>query len=245
MIVLSTAGKRIDDARRPDLMRLAFARAVLTVSFRKVDHMKVAIESAMRIFNQLDTDGNGYLDKKETADFVRFEAEKLFDALDADGDGKIFGEEMEKYVKVRGEPAATTARVNLFDTGRGFFESLDSNGDGRISMRELKAVPRSLQSLARGEGGRLSPNDPARNFHIEFSRGSFLLFKQVAGTAAPAFSFAQREPVGPIWFVRMDRNNDGDLTWNEFLGPREVFHRIDTDGDGLIDPQEAFAANEE
>jgi hypothetical protein len=43
----------------------------------------------------------------------------------------------------------------------------------------------------------------------------------------------------------MDRNNDGDLTWNEFLGPREVFHRIDKDGDGLIDPQEAADATDE
>jgi Ca2+-binding EF-hand superfamily protein len=246
MSILQTAGNRIDDARRPDLVRLAFERAVLTVSFRKVDPMKVAIESAMRIFNQLDADGNGYLDKKETADFVRFEAEKLFDALDADGDGKIFGEEVEKYVKVRGEPAATKAHVNLYDTGHGFFESLDSNGDGRISMRELKAVARSLQGLARGEGGRLSPDDPARNFHIEFARGSYHLFRPVGDQpVAAANSFAQREPVGPSWFVRMDRNNDGDLTWSEFLGPREVFDRIDTDGDGLIDPQEASAANDE
>ncbi|MGE5191990.1 MAG: EF-hand domain-containing protein [Deltaproteobacteria bacterium] len=245
MAVLSTSGKRLDEARRPDLLRLAFARAVLTVSFRKVDYMKVAIESAMRIFNLLDTDGNGYLDRKETELSVRFEAEKLFDSLDADGDGKIFGEEVEKYVKVRGEPAATAAKVNLYDTGRGFFESLDSNGDGRISMRELKAVPRSLEGLARGEGGRLSPEDPARNFHIEFTRGSFHLFRTADPAAVPATSFEQRAPIGPIWFQRMDRNNDGDLTWNEFLGPREVFHRIDTDGDGLIDPQEAAAATEE
>jgi hypothetical protein len=40
----------------------------------------------------------------------------------------------------------------------------------------------------------------------------------------------------------MDRNNDGDLTWNEFLGPREVFHKLDADGDGLLDPVEAAKA---
>jgi hypothetical protein len=64
-------------------------------------------------------------------------------------------------------------------------------------------------------------------------------------TGAPSISFEQREPIGPTWFQRMDRNNDGDLTWNEFLGPREVFHRIDKDGDGLIDPQEAFDATDD
>src|SRR5262249_27452812 len=231
--ILSNAGNRVDDGKRPDLVRLAFARAVLTLSFRKVDSLKAAIESAMRTFNQLDVDGNGYLDRTETRMVVRFEAEKLFDALDADGDGKIFGEEMEKYVTVRGEPAASTAKVNLYDTGRGFFEALDINGDGRISMREMNAASRSLQNPARRNSDKLSPEDPARNFHIEFMRGSFSLFKQQADlAAAPATSFEQREPIGPTWFQRMDRNNDGDLTWNEFLGPREVFHRIDKDGDG-------------
>jgi Ca2+-binding EF-hand superfamily protein len=246
IVILANAGKRVDDGKRPDLVRLAFARAVLTLSFRKVDSMKAAIDSAMRTFNALDVDGNGYLDQKETAMVVRFQAEKLFDALDADGDGKIFGEEMEKYVAVRGEPAASTAKVNVYDTGRGFFEALDMNGDGRISMREMNVAARSLQNLARRNNDKLSPEDPARNFHIEFMRGSFLLFRGLADeTNAPSISFEQREPIGPTWFQRMDRNNDGDLTWNEFLGPREVFNRIDKDGDGLIDPQEAFEATDE
>jgi Ca2+-binding EF-hand superfamily protein len=246
IIILANAGKRVDDGKRPDLVRLAFSRAVLTLSFRKVDSMKAAIDSAMRTFNALDVDGNGYLDQTETAMLIRFQAEKLFDVLDADGDGKIFGEEMEKYVTVRGEPAASTAKVNVYDTGRGFFEALDMNGDGRISMREMNAASRSLQSLARRNSEKLTPEDPARNFHIEFMRGSFMLFRGLADdTNAPLTSFEQREPIGPTWFQRMDRNNDGDLTWNEFLGPREVFNRIDKDGDGLIDPQEAFEASEE
>jgi Ca2+-binding EF-hand superfamily protein len=244
LVVLSTAGSRIDDAKRPDVLRLVFSKAVLSFSFRKVDPVKTAIENAMRTFNALDVDGNGYLEQKETAMLIRFERE-LFDALDADSDGKIFGEEMEKYVTVRGEPAATTARINVYDTGRGFFEALDTNGDGRISMREMKAAAKSLASMARRDSEKLAPEDPVRNFHIEFMRGSFVLFGPTDQMIAQTQSFEQRSPIGPIWFQRMDRNNDGDLTWNEFLGPREVFHRIDTDGDGLIDPQEAAAATEE
>ena len=245
LVILATAGKRVDDERRPDVLRLAFPNAVLTLSFRKVDPIKTAIEKAMQAFNRIDVDGNGYLDAQETMTLVRFQLE-LFDALDADGDGKIFGEEMERYVTVRGEPAATTARVNVYDTGRGFFESLDTNGDGRISMREMKAAGKSLKNMTRQSGDKLGPDDPARNFHIEFLRGSFALFgpgDQMIAQSSP--SFEQRAPIGPIWFQRMDRNNDGDLTWNEFLGPREVFHRIDKDGDGLIDPLEAKAATDE
>ena len=40
----------------------------------------------------------------------------------------------------------------------------------------------------------------------------------------------------------MDRNGDGDLVWGEFLGPRDTFHKLDADNDGLIDPIEAVAA---
>src|SRR4029077_8630279 len=103
-------------------------------------------------------------------------------------------------------------------------------------------------NLARSNSEKLSPQDPVRNFHIEFMRGSFQLFAPSPGdriAARRSSSFEKPAPIGPIWFQRMDRNGDGDLTWNEFLGPREVFHRIDTDGDGLIDPEEAAPANEE
>jgi hypothetical protein len=50
--------------------------------------------------------------------------------------------------------------------------------------------------------------------------------------------------VGPIWFQRWDRNNDGDITWREFLGPRDAFEQLDADRDDLIDPKEAEAARE-
>jgi hypothetical protein len=41
----------------------------------------------------------------------------------------------------------------------------------------------------------------------------------------------------------MDRNHDGDVSRREFLGPREVFARIDADGDELIDAEEAEKAD--
>ena len=48
--------------------------------------------------------------------------------------------------------------------------------------------------------------------------------------------------IGPLWFRKMDRNGDGDVSPREFLGTLEDFRKIDTDGDGLIDAQEAAAA---
>ena len=40
----------------------------------------------------------------------------------------------------------------------------------------------------------------------------------------------------------MDRNHDGDLSPQEFVGPLSAFNKLDTDHDRLIDREEAEAA---
>jgi hypothetical protein len=47
---------------------------------------------------------------------------------------------------------------------------------------------------------------------------------------------------GPEWFLRMDRNYDGDVSRREFLGSKQAFDRLDADHDGLISPDEAETA---
>ena len=44
---------------------------------------------------------------------------------------------------------------------------------------------------------------------------------------------------GPVWFQKMDRNRDGDVSRKEFLGTDEQFRAIDANGDGLISVEEA------
>jgi EF hand len=49
-----------------------------------------------------------------------------------------------------------------------------------------------------------------------------------------------REPTkGPLWFRKMDKNRDGDVSRREWLGSEEMFRQIDRDGDGLISAEEA------
>jgi Ca2+-binding EF-hand superfamily protein len=236
--VENTLGKRQDDCSRTDFARLAFTPATLTLSHRNLDPQAAALEDAIRKFNLLDADANGYLTRDETAQRVRFERE-LFELIDADGDEKIFAEEMRDYVLALAEPAAASCRINIYDGGYGFFLALDANADGRVSEREKRQAATSLAKLERDGVPGIRQNEPMRHFHVEFSRGSFQLFGVSEQPGAETPVFQRQQLAGPIWFQRMDRNNDGDLIWNEFLGPRWVFDQLDNDGDELLDPGEA------
>ena len=49
---------------------------------------------------------------------------------------------------------------------------------------------------------------------------------------------------GPLWFRKMDRNGDSDVSRSEFLDSPEEFKKLDLDGDGLISREEAERAEE-
>ncbi|HET6426039.1 MAG TPA: hypothetical protein VFG20_20275 [Planctomycetaceae bacterium] len=245
--VLNARIERNDNERYPDLATLALPQAVITFSTREVDPFEASMTIALRTFNELDQDNNGYLDRDEAMLRERL-GRQLFDQIDADGDNKIFGEEMKEYIRTRGEPMANTCQVTVFDDGAGFFSALDTNGDRRISMREMRYADKTLATMQRDNQPGLGDKEPSRRYRIEFVRGVFNPFgnpdRPVVNPLMPQQPVAQTRPrpVGPIWFQRWDRNNDGDLTWREFLGPRDVFEQLDADRDELIDPKEAAAA---
>jgi len=228
---------------RPDVATFGFAGTDVALAVRAFDPVGAAVADAKAQFNRLDADQNGYLDRDELKDNARFQR-GLFEAIDADGDDKIFWAEMESYVRGRAEVAATRCDIVLHDLGHGFFEALDRNRDGRLGLREIRVAAATLQGLRKPGQAVLKATDPPRRLHLEVVRGTFQLFG-TGGTGestVPRPVAAARSPVGPVWFQRMDRNLDGDLTWKEFLGPRHAFEELDADHDGLIDPTEAEKA---
>ncbi|VTR96163.1 probable calmodulin : Uncharacterized protein OS=Singulisphaera acidiphila (strain ATCC BAA-1392 / DSM 18658 / VKM B-2454 / MOB10) GN=Sinac_3969 PE=4 SV=1: EF-hand_7: EF-hand_5: EF-hand_5: EF-hand_5: EF-hand_5: EF-hand_5: EF-hand_5 [Gemmata massiliana] len=228
---------------RPDVAVFGTGDSDLAVAVRTFDPVKSALADARVQFNRLDADQNGYLDRDELKENIRFQR-GLFESIDADGDDKIFWPEMETYVRSRAEAAATRCDVVLHDLGHGFFEALDRNHDGRIGLREIRVAADTLRGLRRPNQALLRATDPPRRLHLEVVRGTFQLFGTgpAGESTLPKLTAQARAPVGPVWFQRMDRNMDGDLTWKEFLGPRHVFEELDTNRDGLIDPQEAEKA---
>ena len=239
--VLAVNGRQLKATNRPDFCRIEFQGAVVTFARRYLDPFVDSIDNAMIEFNNMDGDANGYLEKSETEQETRL-ARGGFETIDADGDGKIFAEEMERYIRVFTEPIASTCAIKIYDTGHGFFMALDANGDGRIGIRERRQAARSLAMMDRDGVDGVSRREPVRHFHVEFVRGTYRMFGSMNESVAETPAFQQRSEVGPVWFRRMDRNGDGDISWDEFFGPRDVFHSLDTDHDGLIDSAEAMAA---
>lgn len=230
-----------DVTSRSDLVRIRRDALTLGVSYRYRDPIEEAETNASAAFNAIDVDANGYLDREEIVEHQRFER-YLFDAMDEDADDRVFANEMMNYVREYTEPASTTCQVTLLDTGNGFFQMLDSNADGRISIRELRSCEQTLVDAA-GDELELNPSRMKTSYRIEIKRGGVSLFGRVDRPTAETPAALLAPPSGPIWFQRMDRNSDGDLTWDEFLGPRDIFHTLDTDQDNLIDKAEASNAD--
>jgi Ca2+-binding EF-hand superfamily protein len=242
--VLSAGGAEKEESPRADLARYRIGGVALTFTFRKTDPVEDAVATAMRIFNQVDTDANGYLDADESRTRGTYFFEHAFQEGDRNDDGKLFGDEMKAFVTARAEPVANTCRINIYNMGYGYFQRLDKSGDGRISIREMRTVEQTLREMAGSGGGPLTRSTSGLHLYVEFVRGSYQLFGPTDGMVAQTATFSERPAVGPDWFQAMDRNSDGDLTFNEFLGHLEDFHTLDADSDGLIDFKEAERAGE-
>jgi Ca2+-binding EF-hand superfamily protein len=204
-------------------------------------------------FKRADRDNNGYLDRDEANRSPFFRG--LFKLIDRDGDGKIFEKEIIAYLDKteRLQESATESCVSLTASpvGNGLFDLLDTNRDRRLSVRELRQMTRLIEQLDRDGDGQVGRDEIPRTFRLNVQQGP-------AGNGGFNGSFVVAPPVrmmtdtmpppeasaGPVWFRKMDRNRDGDVSRREFLGTDEEFRRIDTDGGGLISAEEARRADE-
>jgi Ca2+-binding EF-hand superfamily protein len=167
----------------------------------------------------------------------------MFDAADADADGKLSRSELVDHLALMEAFASGAMALTPAVQTPTLFQLLDDNRDGRLSVRELRTAWDRLAVLEpAGAGGRVdaitrAAIQPTATLRLTRLAERFAVPQPVAGNN-------QSPPVpqaGPVWFRRMDRNGDGDVSRAEFLGTRAEFDAMDTDHDGLISLREAEA----
>jgi Ca2+-binding EF-hand superfamily protein len=181
-------------------------------------------------FRALDSDNKGVVEKKQASQNQFFR--EIFDLADRDGDGKLTEKELKDYLDLQARGANCTTTVQGNDLGRSLFDQFDGDRDSRLSVRELRTVWTRLQPHVKAADGTLTKADLPRRLTFALGQGQNVFF---AGRPVK-----RPGPEAPLWFTKMDRNNDGDLSPSEFLGTEEEFRMLDADGDGLISIAEAL-----
>jgi Ca2+-binding EF-hand superfamily protein len=201
-----------------------------------------------RLFQMADANNDGFVDRMEGRMSPLFR--EVFDLMDRDGDGKVSEKEMLVYLdemeKLQQLVARSCVSLGVSNEGQGLFELLDTNRDGKLSVRELRNAHKLLDRLPSGRDN-LTRSDVPRHYRIGMALGPNAGQDPLGRVAIPIARQGMRvgarpAPMrGPVWFLKMDRNRDGDVSRKEFLGTDEQFKAIDTDGDGLISLAEAQA----
>jgi Ca2+-binding EF-hand superfamily protein len=197
-------------------------------------------------FNQvIQEKKKDYLEKKDitndgNAQFLR----GLFTFADRDNDGKLTLKELNSFFDAIAGGVSAFATLTVSDHGAGLFELLDANRDGRLGVRELRSGWDRVAPWAKATPGAISLQEIPRQYELtvrqgpDDARGRRFAVRTMGNQPRPSNTGR-----GPLWFRKMDRNGDGDVSRREWLGSMEDFKKIDTDSDGLISVEEAEKAD--
>lgn len=196
-----------------------------------------AIKLYQTRFFTSDADRNGYLDVNE---FAGLQAPAPFSAVDIDGNEQITRREIQAYFELEFLAAQSRLVAMISDRAVTLFDILDENADKRLSEREFLRGSERIKSYDATQDDALAPSELTSRYAITFTQPQVMDFRPTAASGPMSRQpIVREETSGPVWFRRMDRNRDGELSWREFLGPRETFDELDRDGDGWIERDEA------
>jgi Ca2+-binding EF-hand superfamily protein len=167
----------------------------------------------------------------------------LLRLADRDGDNRLSHKELADFLDVQERFLFRTTYLTVVDRATSLFEFLDVDHDGRLSPRELRTAWARLSPWDRENRGSIERGQVPRQFQFILSYGQSRASLPPTQQEYAELPLFRDRSLGPLWFRKMDRNGDGDVSQTEFLGTLEQFRRIDSDGDGLIDLREAERAD--
>jgi Ca2+-binding EF-hand superfamily protein len=253
VIKVGTAGRAMMPARPPAAVPAGGKRdGTMSVSLDgvRIDVVPQSIARAandqqiLALFAKADTAKKGFIARNQVNPQQFAALRGLFDLADSNGDGRLTREELRAFLELIREAAGRQVSLALVATGNGLFQALDANGDGQLSIREMRNAWARLAELDRDGDGCISRTEFPQQFRLIVSDNPGFA---PARALTPVVRLNGQSPApprstrGPLWFRKMDRNGDGDVSRREWLGTEEQFRAIDTDGDGLISVEEAEA----
>jgi len=205
------------------LNRAELRRYLVLQKLRKGDKGKKARER----FAQADKDSDGVISRDEFP-----AADDLFQRFDRDGDGQITLHEAQAYAveeevaKIFGEHdqdlSGTLSRDEIPDSGKGGFALADVDSDGQLTGEEALAFFMELAEAPAPNPGMLRSKGDAPSGALDASTAHKL---GVIGSLTQAFP-------------KLDQDQDGSLSPDEFSGSRALFACLDVDGSGGVTPSE-------
>jgi hypothetical protein len=140
--------------------------------------------------------------------------------------------------------SASQIAIGAVLDGNPLLRLVDHDQDGRLTLRERQDLRALMTQLDRDADGSVSSHEIPTPIRLAVTPGPHvheLLATPTGSVRTVAPSDAAPKP--PDWFVSMDKNQDRDLSRDEFLGTTEQFRQFDADADGLLSAAEALKLN--
>jgi Ca2+-binding EF-hand superfamily protein len=167
----------------------------------------------------------------------------VFDDADFDGDGVLTRQEFEKYFELQRSTTEVALSLTYAVRTPNLFQMLDDNMDGKLGVRELRTAWDRMIVLEPPGATAVTKAILQPNVSLRLSNAAYANY-DASMSFGPQVATGRTDQVprrGPLWFQKMDRNGDGDVSRSEFLGSEADFRMLDADGDGLISVEEAEA----